>query len=429
MIRWFDGFDYKSTAHLTEEYDIVVGSVTISSVAAQFGTQGVACGTGGMFGKTVPSTATGMASCWFAVPSSPGSGSLGIGIMQFHDGSPWAGGGVTSRLARTGWTVTADSEAPGCPASNSLDGDTNSIWSSWGGGIESGPGSAMITYNLGAAETFDAVQITNRPAPQIQGHPKNFTVQKSNDNVTFTTVANFVGGNNNSTNTYTLPSVVTTQYVRILIHDVYNYPGGNSNVVFSEFNLLTNTAYQVGLYMNSDAQVIAVRGDQTLIGTSTDHVAFGSFHHIEAKVVISGTTPLVHVKIDGQEEINATGVTTNYISNQITGVIWGDWCQGGSVNIDSVAAWDGSGSLNNDLLGVSIVQRMYLSGEGDVTQLTSSGGLNSADVNDQVPDDDTTYVKPTVSGQRDEYNIGNVGLTTGSVIAAVVIKARVSNGT
>jgi hypothetical protein len=241
--------------------------------------------------------------------------------------------------------------------------------------------------------------------------------------------ANFVGGNNNSTNTYTLPGVVTTQYVRILIHDVYNYPGGNSNVVFAEFNLLTNTAYQVGLYMNSDAQVIAVRGDQTLIGTSTDHVAFGSFHHIEAKVVISGTTPLVHVKIDGQEEINATGVTTNYISNQITGVIWGDWCQGGSINIDSVAAWDGSGSLNNDLLGVSIVQRMYLSGEGDVTQLTSSGGLNSADVNDQVPDDDTTYVKPTASGQRDEYNIGNVGLTTGSVIAAVVIKARVSNGT
>jgi len=130
--------------------------------------------------------------------------------------------------SRSGWSILAvDSTAGGYPASNMLDANAGTIWSSNGGT------SGFISLDFGSAQTFNNVGLQTRPSSN-QGSPNAFDVYVSTDGISWgSIVASFIGdaGTANALTYYALPAAQTKRYLKIQVNSVYTPP---SNVVLAE---------------------------------------------------------------------------------------------------------------------------------------------------------------------------------------------------
>lgn len=157
----------------------------------------------------------------------------GTGVILEHTFTPPApptGHPFVGVNPRTAWSVYAvDSTRSGYSASNVLDSNIWSVWSSNGGG------SGYIIIDFGAEQEFDAVQVRNR-SDQSRGQLNSFDIYGSHDHITYThlgatqTGVQDVGG----LHTFT-PSggPFTYRYLKLDIHSVYDILFG-SNIVIAE---------------------------------------------------------------------------------------------------------------------------------------------------------------------------------------------------
>ena len=90
-------------------------------------------------------------------------------------------------------------------------------------------------------------------------------------------------------------------------------------------------------------------------------------------------------------------------------------------SLDNIYILDGSGSINNNLLGPCQVLGEVPASDSSVAWTPSSGSTHFNLVNEIPPDDDTTWVQGTTSGQVDLY-----AYTPYSWAGAVVIGVQIN---
>lgn len=152
--------------------------------------------------------------------------------------------------------------------------------------------------------------------------------------------------------------------------------------------------------LNSGGTVIAV--GTTAMPTSP------TWTYIEVKVTI-GTSGTVEVHLNGNSaspEITSTVGnfgTSNIDTIALTGV------SGQTTDFDDMYACDTSGTANTSFLGDVRISTIAPTGAGAHTQFTPNGAADNWDcVDEEPPDDDTTYVSDATVGDIDSYAYGDV---------------------
>lgn len=160
-------------------------------------------------------------------------------------------------------------------------------------------------------------------------------------------------------------------------------------------NLRHTAANEFNLYTNS-----------TLIATTTGFTpTVGSWHYLELKVVC-GNPGSYELRIDGVTALSGTANTKAGTNNYHTVFQISTGNNALTIfHLDDLYCCDGSGTANNDFLGNQKVVAIHPNGTGDSSQWTPASGTdNFAMVDEQVVDDETTYVEAATVGLKDLYH-------------------------
>ncbi|THF82736.1 discoidin domain-containing protein [Cohnella fermenti] len=109
-----------------------------------------------------------------------------INAVKKHTGSsPWM---ATVPIDQTGWTATASASGSGTPASNAIDWNSSTRWST---GAPQASGQ-WFQVNMGSKKVFDQISLET-DATNTGDYPVGYQVQVSNDGSSWTTVATGAG--------------------------------------------------------------------------------------------------------------------------------------------------------------------------------------------------------------------------------------------
>ncbi|MFC5401450.1 discoidin domain-containing protein [Cohnella soli] len=106
-------------------------------------------------------------------------------VKKFTTGKDWM---ATVPIDQTGWTATASSSGAGNPASNALDWNASTRWST--GAVQAS--GQWFQVNMGSKKVIDQISIET-DATNTGDYPIGYQVQLSNDGSTWTTVATGAG--------------------------------------------------------------------------------------------------------------------------------------------------------------------------------------------------------------------------------------------
>jgi len=173
------------------------------------------------------------------------------------------------------------------------------------------------------------------------------------------------------------------------------------------------------LQVNTSRNLEVTNTAGTIVGTSTLALSVGVWYYVELKAVISNTGSIV-VKIDSNTEINATSIDT---MNSANAYIDNLRLRGNTaiLSADDFYLLDTTTALNIDFLGDSRIDPFFPMGDNSIQWTPSSGGTNFSDVDELIPDGDTTYVFSSTPGHIDLYNITDMPAGTGSVFGVQVV--------
>jgi len=166
----------------------------------------------------------------------------------------------------------------------------------------------------------------------------------------------------------------------------------------------------------------------TLLAQSNPGViAAGGYYGIEMQIAVATSGVTATVWVNGSQVLNATGLDTQQTSNTYGNTVWlGDLNNRFTgIYMDDFRVWDTTGSTQNAALGTdSRIITKLPSGVGTNTNWTPNGAAaNWQCVDDNPPDDDTSYVSAAGSSIVDDYAMPSAGLTAAPV--TVVARSRV----
>jgi hypothetical protein len=188
--------------------------------------------------------------------------------------------------------------------------------------------------------------------------------------------------------------------------------GNNRIMQFSDSNtvqcsLTTASNGQLGLIQSFNGSLIA----SSAVGALTAGVQ----HWLAMLVTINNTTGAFQLFVDGVQVINASGLNNRSSANNFMNqFVIGDFSNTfNGMQVDDFHAHDITGSKPNAILSDSRIYTKLPTGQGFSTQFTPNGaGANWQCVDEQIPDDDVTYVSSNTPGQNRRLhgcNCGNRG--------------------
>ena len=179
---------------------------------------------------------------------------------------------------------------------------------------------------------------------------------------------------------------------------------------------------QVSVQYTGNKTLRVVRGEEvssqaTLGETTAQFDLHDGWHFIEFKAFINNTTGSFELRLDEENILSGTGLDTRNnaaeadeiknirVSRIETGVT--------STFIDDLYICDVTGTKNNDFLGDCEVNTIFPKADGALEDWALSAGSDSfALVDDNPPDDDTTYVQSNVSTEQDSFDMDDVSSIT-----------------
>lgn len=176
-------------------------------------------------------------------------------------------------------------------------------------------------------------------------------------------------------------------------------PGSDAYLV----SLIDSTTPQMQWGLNTGGQFIIARNG-TKLATSTYVLPSNTWHYVELKVVINGTTGTYELHVDGTAVIGPiTGANTQASGNATADrlnlhVIGGTGC-----SYDDVYMADGQSGTVTTFTGDVRVTTLMPTGAGNYAQWTPDTGSNFARVNETTEDGDTSYVSTATPGNLDSY--------------------------
>jgi len=184
---------------------------------------------------------------------------------------------------------------------------------------------------------------------------------------------------------------------------------------------------------NPNNSQLEIYQGNTILRGSGGVIANDTWYHIEWKYLSSGSIPASTniVRLDGSEVIDLAATTSTTAfgdpDNTVT-TIELKGADGADRYWDNFYFLNLTGIANTGFIGPCFIETVYPTGDGATKNFTGSDGNqvnNFQQVDEQFPDDDTTYNQSSASGDIDVYKFanptGNVGTIRG---ISLVSRAR-----
>ena len=192
-------------------------------------------------------------------------------------------------------------------------------------------------------------------------------------------------------------------------------------VYFPYMNISATPTCHGNFYFHTDGTWEIKSTSNSLVEQSTDIYNTGVWTYYEAyfKMGDAGTGHAI-LKMDGKEIINDN--TGDYKNGSYTTI------RGVKIGVDS--AWvDDLYIDDSQFRGPVKVHTFFADADGTHSDFTRNTGSNDYEaVDDSVPDDDTTYVEGTATGDKSTFGITTSGLSGRVVGASVFNRARKTPG-
>lgn len=163
--------------------------------------------------------------------------------------------------------------------------------------------------------------------------------------------------------------------------------------------------------INADGSVSILNSGGTTIASSAAGLFIaGAWNYIELKLVIAGASGSCEVQING---VNGIATTTGNFGSTNAGVVnmYADrfiMPDNSDMYFDDLYVTDSS-SPNAGFMGDVHVYTYFPDADGTYLDFVpNTGSTHYTQVDDNPPDDDTTYVSAASSGDRDSYDYPNV---------------------
>lgn len=194
------------------------------------------------------------------------------------------------------------------------------------------------------------------------------------------------------------------------------YPATYASVI----DVRDGATSQVDLGVNA-AGFFEVRRAGTTLGTSAALASLNVFLFLELLVTIHNTAGVVTFVLDGVSQIALTSQDTQNTANAYANTIRiGPTSSLGSAFYDDVYMCDGTGSVNNGLMGDCRVDALLPNGDGSNSAWTvSTGTTHSTLVDEASPNDDTDYLSTSTAAARDSHTLTNLAGITSPVIKGI----------
>lgn len=194
--------------------------------------------------------------------------------------------------------------------------------------------------------------------------------------------------------------------------------------------------YQLTLCLGSDGSLQMWRGNRAtwLVSSDPGVIHEDVYYYIEFKVFISDGAGTVEVRVNEDVVINASGLDTDQTSNgRVTTVELGGGATSGGwryFRYDDFYTCDSSGAQCNDFLGDIHNYLLMPEGAGAHADWTPLVGANWQEVDDNPPDDDTTYNASNTPADRDSFEMEDMpGGWVGTIHAVgVAVNSRRDDG-
>ncbi|RUW57178.1 hypothetical protein [Mesorhizobium sp. M8A.F.Ca.ET.021.01.1.1] len=204
------------------------------------------------------------------------------------------------------------------------------------------------------------------------------------------------------------------------------YPVSFNTLDFIVFMSSTGTVlYRIQLNEGTGKLAI-LNGAGTTLATSAGTLANMTYYHVEAKMIIAGSSAgSIEVRIGGDTFVAATGITTNGTAvGQIAfdqRVAGGDSCV---FTMGNLYLWDGAGSVNNDWIGEKKVYTALPSADTVDADWALSTGTSGYDLINDVPAVDATrYLESSTVGDVSIFETADV-VPASLAIAGVMTVVR-----
>ena len=188
---------------------------------------------------------------------------------------------------------------------------------------------------------------------------------------------------------------------------------GTSNTTLFKFR--ESTTVHIDIRLDSSNRLQVTRNG-TVLATASAGLNSNQWYYLQFKVVIHDTAGEYEILVNGSVGtlgVTGTGADTR---NGGTGVIDNiNYGNTAGINVDI----DDHYVYNAGYAGEINIQTVFPTGAGNSTQFTPSTGSNWQNVDDSVPDDDSTYNASGTAGHRDLFATGDVPSTSGSILAVV----------
>jgi hypothetical protein len=164
------------------------------------------------------------------------------------------------------------------------------------------------------------------------------------------------------------------------------------------------------LRFDSSGEHFVIQRGAVELETITDvTIPIDEWFHVEFKVYCDNTNGSWELKFNGNTIGSASGVDTQAsITNYHGSVRWNT--SYAAPKIDDIFVCDGTGSKNNDFIGLMRVIPVWPDTDHTTEWDTVFGAASHAyAVDEQEPDDDTTYIEDDTVGNTDLFDYANIG--------------------
>jgi len=195
-------------------------------------------------------------------------------------------------------------------------------------------------------------------------------------------------------------SVAAVMYMMTLVYDTVVAP---------------TTSAQCTLRINAEQKIEVRRGQDTIIAVGTTSMVAQTWYQMEIKVTIHETNGAIEIRLNGNEEMQLTGLNTKKSPSEVG--IKGFYIQGN--NIDDLVVMDTTGDKNNDFLGWARVYHSKPISDGtygpsanpsDVGWIPDTG-VDGYAVIDESPPSASSYIESDSYNSQITFNMDPLPLT------------------
>lgn len=191
--------------------------------------------------------------------------------------------------------------------------------------------------------------------------------------------------------------------------------------------LMEGSVEHINLNIPAGTTNVQIRRSTTVLATAVGAASVDGFHYWELKVVVHQSAGSVELRRDNVVVASATGIDT-FVDSGSTGEIdtvrFAGNTAGATVTNRTII--DDIYIDSDTFIGSPEIRALFPAADGDVNDWTpDTGADNFARVDENPPDDDTSYVETSAAGDVDVYTMDSI--TDSGIVHGLISRSYVRN--